>query len=151
MTVARAHNSPLTASLKRGSAAETGTIDLHRGAAAADRAEARGAGGLHGAALQAIADAWARLAAESVDMAGPAGPALPAAAAGIAVTAARSEATDSLGNGRVTADACVGLPELGLRVATTPCAFSPCSGWPRSSRWRSKLSVCPNTNWIQLG
>ncbi|ASK97535.1 hypothetical protein XcvCFBP7112P_16005 [Xanthomonas citri pv. vignicola] len=33
-------------------------------------------------------------------------------------------AAGSLANGRVSADACVGLPELGSLVAT-PCAFSP--------------------------
>ncbi|ASL01649.1 hypothetical protein [Xanthomonas citri] len=47
----------LTASLKPGCASEAGAIDLHRIAAAADHAEAHGAGGLHGAAWQAMADA----------------------------------------------------------------------------------------------
>uniref|UniRef100_A0AB33FC60 Uncharacterized protein n=1 Tax=Xanthomonas citri pv. phaseoli var. fuscans TaxID=473423 RepID=A0AB33FC60_XANCI len=66
---------------------------------------------------------WARLAADSIDMAWPAGQALPTAAAGAAVTPACLGAAGSLANGRVSADACVGLPELGSLVAT-PCAFS---------------------------
>ncbi|APP01647.1 hypothetical protein BJD13_23250 [Xanthomonas perforans] len=80
---------------------------------------------------------WARLAADAVDMAGLAGPASPPAPApapaGAAATPACSAAAGSLANGRVTADPCAELPELGLPATTTPCAFSPCNGWPRSS------------------
>ncbi|PPV10574.1 hypothetical protein XavaCFBP5823_07495 [Xanthomonas axonopodis pv. vasculorum] len=63
----------------------------------------------------------AQLAAVVVDTAGP---------AGAAVTPACSEAPGSLAKGRVTAGACLELPQLALAATTTPCAFSPCSAGP---------------------
>ena len=94
----------------------------------------------------------ARATTDSLDIAARAGEAVDKdAPATDAVALLCAGAATSAASGVVTAPLWDWPLEPAFVATTTPCAFSPCKGWPRSSRWRSKLSVCPNTSWIQLG